>query len=114
PSDHRLHLGFGDSAADLIAEADVILAIGTDAPWTPSGTVPSNDAVVYYLDEDPLKEDLPLWYMPSDHFIRGDLGVAAAQLADRAEHRDIDEQRRQRRATRAEAVHVSLRAAWDA
>lgn len=70
PAHHPLHLGY--SVEEVLGEADVILALDTDIPWINSMTSPSDDARIYFIDTDPLKEGIPLWYIPSHHFVRAD------------------------------------------
>jgi acetolactate synthase-1/2/3 large subunit len=78
PANHPLHVGY--TVDELIAQADVILAIDTDAPWIHSRRAPSPDAKIYFVDSDPLKDGMPLWYMPSNHFIRADSPAFLDQL----------------------------------
>ncbi|MEO5534517.1 MAG: thiamine pyrophosphate-requiring protein [Pseudolysinimonas sp.] len=81
PRDHRLHAG--DDPHRLLADADVILAIDTDVPWVDVLGRPTPDAAVFVVNEDPLQESLPLWYMPADRFVRADAGIVLAQLLER-------------------------------
>src|SRR5690606_9956903 len=75
PADHPLHQGY--QAGPLIGQADVILILDCDVPWIPSSKqLPHPDARIFYLDVDPLKETIPLWYMPSERFLRADSTVA--------------------------------------
>ncbi len=79
PADHPLHLGY--LAAPHIVAADVIVVIDCDVPWMPSSKdVPNQNARVFYIDVDPLKDTIPLWYMPSDRFYKADARVALAQM----------------------------------
>jgi acetolactate synthase I/II/III large subunit len=82
PHGHPLHLG-GDPHS-VIPDADVILAIDTDAPWLPSIAQPRADAKVYIVNEDPLEERIPLWYTPADHIIRADSELVLDQLLAQA------------------------------
>ncbi len=79
PADHPLHLGY--LAEPHIVAADVIVVIDCDVPWMPSSKdVPNQNARVFYIDVDPLKDTIPLWYMPSDRFYKADARVALAQM----------------------------------
>jgi acetolactate synthase-1/2/3 large subunit len=79
PADHPLHIGY--LAAPNIAAADVIVVLDCDVPWIPSSkAVPNPDCKVFFIDVDPLKDTIPLWYMPSERFYRADTAVAVAQL----------------------------------
>lgn len=110
PHDHPLHLG--DDPHGLIEAADVILAIDTDVPWLESAASPRSDAHVYVVNEDPLQERIPLWYVPADRFIRADSGVLLDQILSHAPARGTPGAVR-----RADAVRErsrALRAAWTA
>jgi acetolactate synthase-1/2/3 large subunit len=82
PRDHRLHAG--DDPHRMLAEADVILAIDTDVPWVDALARPARDAAVFVVNEDPLQESLPLWYLPADRFVRADAGLVLDQLLARS------------------------------
>ena len=73
PGNHPLHVGYQwneNSQHPLLAEADVIVVLDSDVPWIPTKNKPSSDAVIYYVDADPLKEEMPLWYIPSIKYYR--------------------------------------------
>jgi acetolactate synthase-1/2/3 large subunit len=110
PHDHPLHLG--DDPHEAISEADVIVAIDTDAPWLPSIARPRPDARVYIVNEDPLQERLPLWYAPADSVVRADGEVVLDQIlsvmADTPSAPGVAA-RAERLAGRARA----MRAVWD-
>ena len=88
PHDHPLH--GGDDPHPLIAEADLVIALDTDAPWLAATAVPRHDAKVYVINEDPLQESIPLWYAPADHFVRADGEMLLDQLLDRSAPADDD------------------------
>ena len=48
---------------DVLAEADVVLVIDSDVPWIPTVSRPADDALIFHIDVDPLKESMPLWYI---------------------------------------------------
>ena len=78
PGDHPCH--FGNAAPPLLKEADVVLAIDCDLPWVPAMAKPRDGCRVFYLDVDPLKEDIPIWYIPAERMIRVDSYTALKQL----------------------------------
>lgn len=82
PHDHRLHLG--NNPHPLIAEADVVVALDTDAPWIPTTAQPPAGAKVYVVNEDPLQESIPLWYLPADRMVRADAGLLLQAILDRS------------------------------
>lgn len=83
PSDHPLHCGYQWNTPgqnELIAEADVILVIDSDVPWIPLKNSPDVNSTIYYIDIDPIKEEMPLWYIPSKRFFKANSQVALQQL----------------------------------
>ncbi|MDB5762014.1 MAG: mdlC 3 [Herminiimonas sp.] len=113
PADHPLHLGY--QSGQLISDADVILVVDCDVPWMPSSDqCPNADSKVYYVDVDPLKESIPLWYMPSENFFRADAASALKQLnryLDSAA--PLDQGKHSERLDRARMKHDELRRAWS-
>jgi acetolactate synthase-1/2/3 large subunit len=81
PYDHPLHLG--DDPHPVIVDADLIVAIDTDAPWLAGSGRPGPGTKVYVINEDPLQESIPLWYVPADGFVRADSGVVLDQILAR-------------------------------
>ncbi|WJL94279.1 thiamine pyrophosphate-dependent enzyme [Microbacterium sp. ET2] len=81
PRDHPLHAG--DDPHPFLAEADVILAIDIVVPWVDVLGRPTSDAAVFVVNEDPLQESLPLWYVPAGRFVRADAETVLRQLLDR-------------------------------
>jgi len=112
PADHPLHMGY--QANRLIAEADVIVVLDSDVPWIPSSRQkPREDAQVFYIDVDPLKETIPLWYMPSECFLRADSTVALKQLNQYLDGQpSLDEAQHASRMAAARAEHETLRQGW--
>lgn len=83
PSDHPLYLGNqGNEPVQnpFLAEADLVLVIDSDVPWIPMVNHPRAHAKIYHLDIDPLKEAMPLWYIPATHVLRADSATALGQL----------------------------------
>ncbi len=110
PADHPLHWGFqwNDQRHNpLLEEADVVLVLGSDVPWIPTKNRPNADARVFVVDEDPLKEQMPLWHVPAEVFARADLGTAVRQLRDRVAEL-VDTEAAARRRERAAAEHERL------
>jgi acetolactate synthase-1/2/3 large subunit len=110
PYDHPLHAG--DDPHALLADADLLLAVDTDAPWLAGSGRPRADAKVYVINEDPLQESLPLWYLPADHFVRADSGVLLDQLLRRLPASPSTDPRVEARTRAASARGSRLRATW--
>lgn len=113
PADHPLHLGYQSGQA--IAEADVILVLDCDVPWIPSSRErPGADAKVYYIDIDPLKESIPLWYIPAAGFFKADAALALQQMNRYLDSATpLDEATRSARMDHAKNRHDALRQAWS-
>jgi acetolactate synthase I/II/III large subunit len=85
PADHPLHLGYQWNTPGqnpTLATADVVLVLGSDVPWIPTRNRPADNARIFVVDGDPLKERTPLWHVPAECFARADLGTAVAQLTE--------------------------------
>jgi len=107
PRDHELHLG--DDAHAAIADADVVVALETDVPWLLAASRPRPDAAVYVVNEDPLQESIPLWYLSGDRFVRADGETVLDQLLRRA---PADAGAVRERATGIAARSAGIRDAW--
>ncbi|MDQ0185889.1 thiamine pyrophosphate-requiring protein [Cytobacillus kochii] len=96
PASHEMHCGSywnNPKQNDILAEADFVLVLDSDVPWIPVKNKPSDDAVIYYIDVDPLKEQMPLWYIPSKRFFKADSYTALQQINDYLEKiDDIDKE----------------------
>ncbi len=64
----------------LLEAADVILVIDSDVPWIPTVNRPREGAAIFHIDVDPLKENMPLWYIPAVRSYRADAATALGQL----------------------------------
>lgn len=80
PFSHRASLGVGIGRHDAITKADAILLIDCDVPWIPTQCKPRLDAKIIHIDVDPLKQNMPLHYLPSFRRYRADSETAMRQL----------------------------------
>lgn len=113
PHDHPMYLGnfWNEPSRNIaLAEADFVLVIDSDVPWIPTKNRPDEDARIYHIDVDPLKEQMPLWYIEPHGSYRADAATALAEMIDaldnitlqdciveeRAEHYRAMAQRRRR------------------
>jgi thiamine pyrophosphate-dependent acetolactate synthase large subunit-like protein len=88
PADHPGSLGCSYGVHPAIESADVILVIDCDVPWIPSRCKPSASAKIFHIDVDPLKERIPVFYIPSQATYRADAGTALKQINDYISSRD--------------------------
>lgn len=83
PTDHMLYLGNQwnhPRQNPALAEADVILVIDSDVPWIPTVSHPSVTARIHHIDTDPLKQQMPLWYIGAKTSFKAHAATALAQL----------------------------------
>jgi acetolactate synthase I/II/III large subunit len=83
PANHWAHLGATLGGKDLeghIKKADVILVFESDVPWVPHHNKPGPETVIYHIDCDPLKEQMPMHYLYTNQAFRADGYLALTQL----------------------------------
>jgi acetolactate synthase-1/2/3 large subunit len=64
PSSHSMHFGYEPGV--LLADADLVIAIDSDAPWIPSVQHPPAGTHVVHIGEDPFFVRYPMRTFPSD------------------------------------------------
>ena len=72
-----------------LAAADLVLVLDSDVPWIAAHSRPAEGADIWHIDVDPLKQQMPLWYIPARHVFRADVATALAQLAARLDGQPI-------------------------
>lgn len=110
PREHPLHLGYDPNP--MIPEADVIIAIDTDVPWVATQVQPKEDCKVYFIDLDPIKEDIPLWHIPTVKNYRADAYETLKQLNSILTQKEIDEDKVQKRYLSLTQNHHDQRKSW--
>lgn len=83
PHDHALYQGnqWNEPRQNAaLAEADCILVIDSDVPWIPTVSRPRDDATIFHIDVDPLKENMPVWYIGAVGAFQADAATALGQL----------------------------------
>jgi acetolactate synthase-1/2/3 large subunit len=83
PTDDPLHQGnqWNEPRQNpALASADLVLVLDSDVPWIPANSRPDPQAAIFHIDTDPLKQQMPLWYIHARRSYRADCGVALAQL----------------------------------
>lgn len=98
----------------ILADADLVVVIDSDVPWIPLISKPSSDATVYYIDTDPLKQQMPLWYIPAKRAFRADAATALAQLNKALAGVEVDAEAVKQRREHFEGTHKAWRARLDA
>lgn len=80
PANHAAWLGLRYSNEAAIKTADVILIVDCDVPWINTQTRPQDSAKVYHIDVDPLKQQMPVFYINALHRYRADSYTSFSQL----------------------------------
>ncbi|KAL2360194.1 hypothetical protein RJZ56_006937 [Blastomyces dermatitidis] len=80
PANHPASLGLRFGVHEKIPTADVILVIDCDVPWIPTLCKPSETAKIFHIDIDPLKQQMPVFYLPAQATYRADCTTALRQL----------------------------------
>ncbi|KAH5069077.1 hypothetical protein HBH95_187400 [Parastagonospora nodorum] len=80
PSDHPGAQGLHMSGHPCIESADLILVIDCDVPWVPTAYQPSASATIIHLDSDPLKVQMPVFYINAVARYRVDVVIALRQI----------------------------------
>ncbi|HJS21676.1 MAG TPA: thiamine pyrophosphate-requiring protein [Steroidobacteraceae bacterium] len=76
-----------------LAQADVILIVDSDVPWIPTANRPAPEARIIHIDVDPLKQQMPLWYVGAHHVHRADAATALGQINAALAALELDERR---------------------
>ena len=96
PHDHPLYQGNQWNEPhqnEALAAADAILVIDSDVPWIPTVSRPRDGATIFHIDVDPLKEQMPLWYIAAKRAFRADAATALKQLNAAMDAREADSER---------------------
>ena len=80
PADHPAWVGMRFPGHDLVGTSDLILVIDCDVPWVPTQFKPSASAKIIHIDVDPLKQQIPVFYINSMATFRADSSTALKQI----------------------------------
>lgn len=80
PADHRAWLGLRYGNDEAIKTADVILVLDCDVPWINTQCHPQKTAKIYHIDVDPLKAQMPVFYLAALARYRADSYTAISQI----------------------------------
>ncbi|KAK2624779.1 hypothetical protein QTJ16_005972 [Diplocarpon rosae] len=80
PADHRAWLGLKYGNDEAIKTADVILVLDCDVPWINTQCHPKSGAKIYHIDIDPLKNQMPVFYINALSRYRADSFTSLTQL----------------------------------
>lgn len=82
PADHPAWLGLRYGIDDSIKTADVILCLDIDVPWIPTQCKPKKDAKIVHIDVDPLKQQMPVFYIDAIARYKADAETSIVQLTE--------------------------------
>lgn len=80
PHDHPASLGLRYGSEDSIRNADFILVVDCDVPWIPTQCKPKADCKIIHVDVDPLKQQMPVFYIPAIARYRADSATSFSQI----------------------------------
>ena len=80
PADHPAWLGLKYGEDDSIRTADTILVLDCDVPWINTQCHPRKDAKIIHIDVDPLKHQMPVFYIGAIARYRADPESAINQI----------------------------------
>ncbi len=112
PPDHPCHQGF--MPEPLIAEADVILVVDCDVPWSPNLLKPKKSAMIIQAGIDPLYSSYPIRGFPSDLTIQGDPVLVLSEITQMLEkHPKRDEKTIDSRMETLKKAHDRMVKCWQ-
>jgi thiamine pyrophosphate-dependent acetolactate synthase large subunit-like protein len=80
PGSHPAWLGMRYGVHDAIGTADAILVVDCDVCWIPTQCRPDPKCVIHHIDVDPLKQQMPVFYIPALSRHRADAETALSQI----------------------------------
>ena len=80
PADHPASLGMKYGFDPYLETADFILVVDCDVPWIPTKCRPRKDAKIVHIDVDPLKQQMPVFYIPAFARFKADATTSFTQL----------------------------------
>ncbi|RMZ75691.1 hypothetical protein DV738_g5343, partial [Chaetothyriales sp. CBS 135597] len=114
PATHPAWLGFQYGNHPAIKTADFILVIDCDVPWIPTQCKPAASAKIIHIDIDPLKQTMPVFYIPAFARYRADSTTALNQineyLASNTSASTSNSSSRQQVLAQRQQAHAALRA----
>ncbi|KAF2472700.1 thiamine diphosphate-binding protein [Lindgomyces ingoldianus] len=80
PANHPAWLGLRYGIEPSIKTADVIVVLDCDVPWINTQCHPKAGAKVFHIDVDPLKQQMPVFYLKALQRYRADSYTSLGQL----------------------------------
>ena len=95
---------------EALARADVVLVIDSDVPWIGAVSKPAGGARIFHIDADPLKQQMPLWYIGASLQCQADAALALQQIRTACGEFGVDPERLEKRRRELAATHAAWRA----
>ncbi|OLN80974.1 Benzoylformate decarboxylase [Colletotrichum chlorophyti] len=80
PADHPGWLGLRFGIDEAVKTADVILVLDCDVPWINTLCHPKKDAKIFHIDVDPLKQQMPVFYISAQSRYRASSLASLEQI----------------------------------
>jgi thiamine pyrophosphate-dependent acetolactate synthase large subunit-like protein len=90
PADHPAWLGLRYGIDDSIKTADFILCLDVDVPWINTQCKPRKDAKIVHIDVDPLKQQMPVFYIDAIARYKADAETSISQLTEHIKNTKSD------------------------
>ncbi|KAH9815718.1 putative TPP enzyme family protein [Teratosphaeria destructans] len=113
PADHPAWLGLRYGVEENIKTADFILLLDVDVPWIPTQCKPKAGAKIVHIDVDPLKQQMPVFYVNAVARYRADAETSITQIAGHLKATKHDILSSQRFAARQQALQQSYQRRLD-
>ncbi|EWZ99414.1 hypothetical protein BFJ63_vAg3327 [Fusarium oxysporum f. sp. narcissi] len=82
PADHPAWIGLKFGVDDAVESADTIVVLDCDVPWVQTRCKPREDAKIFHIDVDPLKQQMPTHYIQADARFKADGLTAVQQITE--------------------------------
>ncbi|SIS93005.1 thiamine pyrophosphate-requiring protein [Alicyclobacillus vulcanalis] len=114
PTNHPMHIGYEDFIERnyVVEEADFILVLDCDIPWMPQVTKVEPKTNVFWIDIDPIKTTIPVWYYSGVKFVQAESRLVLSQLLDEIDNVELDHDRIESRRASIRARSSSVRDQW--
>jgi acetolactate synthase-1/2/3 large subunit len=110
PTTHPCYLGVQWNERrqnQALAAADMVLVIDSDVPWIGAVSRPRDGARIFHIDSDPLKQQMPLWYIGASLQCQADAALALPQIRAALDEFEPDPERIARRRRYLATEHVA-------
>lgn len=81
PADHPAWVGLAFGVHETVTTADTIIVLDCDVPWVQTRCKPREDAKIFHIDVDPLKQQMPTHYIQADARYKADALTAVEQIS---------------------------------